>query len=133
MFRKLSLIVSPMKFDLKLLSLNEDQQETFLRQWFETAALTTLDKNEIENEQLRPNIRQQADEDAKAVMEHLLLEENKALRDLVTVPVLLKLSPSSGANRARAVSAASERNFTVAASTICYNIVRKPKRFLLRT
>ena len=78
----------PLQYDV--LELDDAQQETFFRQWFETAALTRLEPHESGNEQIK-EIKDKAAGDARAVMKHLAKEENKSLHDLATVPVLLQI------------------------------------------
>lgn len=80
---------NPLQYDV--LSLDEVQQTTFLRQWFEAAGVVKLENYELDDHELRQQIREKAKRDAQEVMEHLRLEENKALFDLGTIPVLLQI------------------------------------------
>ena len=87
--REFGLKSDPLQYDV--LALDSDQQETFFRQWFEAAALVSLEKHEIENEKIKRDVKNKAQDDAKKVVEFLSREENKSLQDLATVPVLLQI------------------------------------------
>jgi formylglycine-generating enzyme required for sulfatase activity len=84
-----SLQIPYIRADVK--ELNIEQQRTFFSQWFKAAHLAPLSKEEIYNVQLRSEIEKNAADDTEGIMDFLAKEENRSLRDMVSIPVLLQI------------------------------------------
>ncbi len=74
-----------------VLDLNATQQNTFLQQWFHAAGLERLEAQQAEDPLRVQEIQSEAKADAGQVVEFLAKEENRALADMASIPVLLQI------------------------------------------
>ncbi len=74
-----------------VIDLNPEQQHTFLRQWFRAALLESLEEHETSESVRLQEIEYEAAAQAEAIMEFLSKEENRSLRDMASIPVLLQI------------------------------------------
>ncbi|GEM_PF-1516899 len=74
-----------------VLDLDAGQQQTFLQQWFHAARRESLEAREAEAPERLQDIDRSAAAEAGAVAEFLGREENRSLRDMASIPVLLQI------------------------------------------
>ncbi|NIR50831.1 NACHT domain-containing protein, partial [candidate division KSB1 bacterium] len=74
-----------------VLDLDRQQQATFLKKWFTAAYRDDLEVAEQSRQEKQLDLREEADDLSKAVIDFLYLEENAGLRQLAGTPVLLQI------------------------------------------
>lgn len=74
-----------------ILDFNEGQQKNFLQQWFTARFLDELSLDADDQEALEERLKQKALEQADQIIAFLNREENKSLRQIVRIPLLLQI------------------------------------------
>lgn len=74
-----------------VLDLNDEQQHTFLQKWFCAAGLEALETHEVNDAAGLQEINLEAEASAKEILNFVAKEENRSLREMASVPVLLQI------------------------------------------
>ncbi len=74
-----------------ILDFSPGQQEEFLRKWFHASLLSGLPVPGISHQEWKRRQSQRAEQQADTIIRYLKRDENIALRDLVSVPILLQI------------------------------------------
>lgn len=76
---------------VEVLDFNTEQQNAFLKRWFCATLLEALDEHEANDPLRLQEVEQKAVRQAENVLEFLSHEENRSLREMASIPVLLQI------------------------------------------
>jgi formylglycine-generating enzyme required for sulfatase activity len=67
------------------------QQEDFLRKWFRAVCLAQLPPTDVSEQEWKEKQEKQAEQKSRTIVDFLKREDNKAIQELATVPMLLQI------------------------------------------